>query len=1658
MNPHLSTEQRPNNVANDSTYRVLILGDFHYGESYGRAGAQILAREGYAFSTEYLQPFIDTSDAFILNLETPLAKEEEFPSPLRGRKSYIHWADPDGSGKALASLGVDAVSLANNHTVDLGHQALNASFDTLETLGIPWFGAGRTRSEAEGPYRLSLPEHVGGGVIGFYGSFQYSQSHDQEFQFYATDQSPGCAQISATSVVSPADHERRQDTFHLAFPHWGANYAWRTPGQKRLANQLTSAGYHLVLGHGSHAVQEIHRRGGQWVAYGIGNGNFQSGGRWKKFEERNGIVPFSFWTVLEVTRSESGNRRVSVNLYPVYSDNSATGFQPRPVSSEDFDLVTKALTERAEPTGSFPGEHMSFSSDELGYCIRLEIADWPTGEVPIPLRQKTVDLEREAVLAELYAVDVVTSGDAERTAAEVSKNFPYIVTDEPNTYDDPDSQSVIRDQVEGRRNIGALVISRAAARHGAEVKWHGGYSAVLSKDNRDVLIRGHMCTDTAVSAQIVKDKLLAKQLLQESEVATPSGALAEDPSMAVEIQQHLGCPVVVKPRFGHKGEGITVGISEPEDIEEAFQRASADGRGVLVEEFIDGVEFRLLASNEESFGAIRRMLPHVAGNGTSTISELIEQKNDLRRRNPNNSMLMIPMDDVMVGHLRRQGLTLNDVLAEGERVIVRNVGGISGGGEAQECLDEVGEDVRSLAVASVAAIPSMNWGGADILLSRRTGRPYLLELNTNAAISNSTYPVYGQPKDVGEVAWKRMFAASYSDTEPIGSAEPNTSAAPVADELRDLGVEPTAPTSLTNLFRSYLKSHDWTVTSFAGRADKMRSPTGIEKWFYGCIDDKLLSTASSVLRAHRTVRTIQRDRSVDMPRATRIRSVRELADFASRAGEPIVIVPWAQGWGARRFPTETELSPGEVAGDASLNVLAQRRPEGQRFRVFASRARSLSVLAEGPPIAGSNVSIAHVGKAAVEAVRAVPGLRWAAVDIVLPKTVHSAPLVEGLRMEASFDGNEVVLAGSMQTTFDTIADEEMAVGVSPDSLDGKTPNTFVDAASSELIRQNAELRRNLGALTISQAAEQQGASLDWLSKRDVWAVFHDRRVAMTGHYGTESVLANRIVGDKQIAKDIMSAAGVSVPAGRRVTSVEDALQAQGEIGGPVVVKPANGAMGRGVTVNVTAPEDVSEAFRRARTSGGAVLIEQYVHGSEYRAHATPEECVGVFRRLLPSVIGNGESTVTELVKRKNKLRKLNPTTSQQPIPMDDVAEGFLGRRGLNWDSIVPLGQRVVVRDVNGLTSGGDSEECFDSVDDSLKRTAAAAIAAIPGMDWGGVDILVEESTGASFVVEINTDAAINGSTFPVFGKPRDLGGVLWRQMYNRSNPDSTQAPETLAPNQAPRRMETVHPGSGNEPFTLQDLLKGELSRRGDRIIDHNSRIWSAEDDRGARLWFSTVLSGNDRLTSLRHLFRRVQLRQALRRMHVPRPTGQPYSGVEQLRGFRHEVGAAVVLLPLNTEGKKMPLTPISIDDPINETVLADQTSGFAQVYRPGLRFRIIATADRALMVTAPAGQPVPDDPIVERVSKLAVFAVRAVPQLRWAVIDIMHRFPEDMVTGEVNDVVEDMCVDPMFVPQDEIVAGSMESVLEMLITGASTQFIAQGSLPDYFGRSPGTSS
>ncbi len=310
---------------------ILFLGDVYLGETFA-GGRRAAATHGHLHGFRGLEDRLGRADLVLANLEAPLTRRTR--SHLEGRKRFVHRGDPGRTCEALVGARVSAVSLANNHAMDFGAEGLTDTLEALAARGIEAFGAGGDALAAGEPLvrRLRLGEGILELVVA--AGFQWDAAH-RDLGFHA---GPGPGVVAWTPASGRSTMQRLR-TRHpgallVAFPHWGENYAPAGPGQRALARALAEGGADLVVGHGAHVAQEVERIGETVVVHGLGNGVFQSPGRFRQF----GVEPFSLLAELRVVEGAYG-RRAGVVLTPIASDNEATGYQPRPAVEAERDRV-----------------------------------------------------------------------------------------------------------------------------------------------------------------------------------------------------------------------------------------------------------------------------------------------------------------------------------------------------------------------------------------------------------------------------------------------------------------------------------------------------------------------------------------------------------------------------------------------------------------------------------------------------------------------------------------------------------------------------------------------------------------------------------------------------------------------------------------------------------------------------------------------------------------------------------------------------------------------------------------------------------------------------------------------------------------------------------------------------------------------------------------------------------------------------------------------------------------------------------------------------------------------------------------------------------------------------------------------------------------------
>jgi D-alanine-D-alanine ligase-like ATP-grasp enzyme/acylphosphatase len=218
------------------------------------------------------------------------------------------------------------------------------------------------------------------------------------------------------------------------------------------------------------------------------------------------------------------------------------------------------------------------------------------------------------------------------------------------------------------------------------------------------------------------------------------------------------------------------------------------------------------------------------------------------------------------------------------------------------------------------------------------------------------------------------------------------------------------------------------------------------------------------------------------------------------------------------------------------------------------------------------------------------------------------------------------------------------------------------------------------------------------------------------------------------------------------------------IGYPIVCKPAAGVRGIGVVANIENQQQLDialELYAKSALGLDDLIIEEHVNGTDYRIVVVGQQVVSVVCRSVASVIGTGVHTVADLLLHKNGIRLRNPHLRRRLIRFDDAAKYQLERAQLRLTSIPTSGQWVQLANSNNISRGGDSIEVLDELHPSIAEAALAAVKAIPGLGFCGIDMILEDhckplGEQKAAIIELNAHGAIGTGQYPMWGTPRNV--------------------------------------------------------------------------------------------------------------------------------------------------------------------------------------------------------------------------------------------------------------------------------------------------------------
>lgn len=230
------------------------------------------------------------------------------------------------------------------------------------------------------------------------------------------------------------------------------------------------------------------------------------------------------------------------------------------------------------------------------------------------------------------------------------------------------------------------------------------------------------------------------------------------------LEQNNKETFVLKPLSLGSGKGIIFNVNK-DNFEEAYKESlnvqtlrEIETPSFILQSYLDGFDVRICIVEGKYSCALWRVQPHVVGDGINTIVELIQEKNEARKKSVYFQRFLYEINEELIRFLKQQNKNLESVLEVGEVIFLSNLGNLAAGAESVDVTKEISKDLIDIALRSVASVPGLHTAGVDILtdnFNSKTG--YIIEINTNANHKVHYLPYYGTVRKPYQNMIENMF-------------------------------------------------------------------------------------------------------------------------------------------------------------------------------------------------------------------------------------------------------------------------------------------------------------------------------------------------------------------------------------------------------------------------------------------------------------------------------------------------------------------------------------------------------------------------------------------------------------------------------------------------------------------------------------------------------------------------------------------------------------------------------------------------------------------------------------------------------------------------------------------------------------------------------------
>ncbi|AYE34717.1 cyanophycin synthetase [Clostridium septicum] len=270
------------------------------------------------------------------------------------------------------------------------------------------------------------------------------------------------------------------------------------------------------------------------------------------------------------------------------------------------------------------------------------------------------------------------------------------------------------------------------------------------------IIEASIVSNTScVAVDISCDKLLTKELLEAQNIPVAKGEKIHNLIGLIKSGEKIGYPLVIKPQYGNKGNGVILNINNKYELIESYNKLKNKFKELIVEKYHKGNDYRVCVVDYKVVAASRRIPPFVVGDGVKTVKELIDRLNDnpLRGEDHEKPLTKVKIDKDLVEYLKEQDVNLFTILPKGLKVGLRKNANLSTGGDSIDCTDCICEENKELCIRAAKAI-GLDVCGVDIctddIAVPMIENGVIMEINAAPGLRMHSYPSKGENRFVGD--------------------------------------------------------------------------------------------------------------------------------------------------------------------------------------------------------------------------------------------------------------------------------------------------------------------------------------------------------------------------------------------------------------------------------------------------------------------------------------------------------------------------------------------------------------------------------------------------------------------------------------------------------------------------------------------------------------------------------------------------------------------------------------------------------------------------------------------------------------------------------------------------------------------------------------------